>query len=580
MAKRLAVMPKDTAPMAGRPWTRHYDEGVPATLTYPDITLDEFLDDAAQSYPNATATIFFNAKRTWKQISDDAWRFANGLRSMGVKKGDRVAILLPNTPQFIIAFYGALRAGAIVVPCNPLYTVPELRHQLQDAGAETIIVLSRLYPVVKAAREGTKIRHVLVTNIKEFMPPVLRTLFTLAKEKKDGHRQPFAGDPGARAFSDVLKSSPATPFKAGTTKDDTAVLQYTGGTTGVSKGAMLSHRALVANTLQCRAWFAGETDGTGVGLAFMPFFHVYGLTVVLLQAVQSAGALILEPQFELERVLKDIARYKADTFPGMPRVYNAIINSPLATKYDLRSIKACLSGSAPLMAETHRKFVALTGTKLVEGYGLTEAAPVTHCNPLNNTEHQKIGKIGIPYPDVESKIVDAETGEREMAIGEPGELILRGPQLMDGYYNRPDETAKTIRDGWLYTGDIATIDADGYYAIVDRKKEMIIVSGFNVYPREVEEALATHPAVMDSAAIGKPHPIKGEEVKAFVVLKPGQTATADELIAHSRTQLAPFKVPHEIEFRESLPKTLIGKTLRRQLAEEDKKKREKVATPA
>ena len=579
MAKRLSVVAKDKAPLAGRPWTRHYDEGVPATLIYPDATMHSFLDDAAESYPDSIATIFFNAKRTYRSISDDAWRFANGLRKLGVKKGDRVAILLPNTPQFIVAFYGALRAGAIVVPCNPLYTVPELRHQLADSGAQTLVALSRLYPVAKAAREGTNVKNMIVTNIKEEMPLVLRTLFTLAKEKKDGHRQPFKGDPGAVAFREVL-DAPAEPFDAGVTKDDIALLQYTGGTTGVSKGAMLSHRALVANTLQCRAWHVHVHDGQGVGMAVMPFFHVYGLTVVMGQAVQAAGAMLLEPQFELERVLKDIAKHKPQTFSGAPRIYNAIINSPLATKYDLRSIDACVSGSAPLLVETHKKFVALTGANLVEGYGLTEAAPVTHCNPLYGKGKQKTGSIGVPYPDVECKIVDSETGLREMAVGEPGELILRGPQLMDGYYNRPDETALTIRDGWLYTGDIATVDADGYYAIVDRKKEMIIVSGFNVYPREVEEALASHPAVMDSAAIGKPHPIKGEEVKAFVVLKPGEKATPEELIAHTRTQLAPFKVPHEIEFRDSLPKTLIGKTLRRQLAEEDRKKREKVATPA
>ncbi len=580
MAKRIRVIAKDAAPMAGRPWTRFYDQGVPGTLTYPDTTVHAMLDDAAESYPDATCTVFFNAKRSYKSISDDAWRFANGLRAMGVKKGDRVAIMLPNTPQFVVAFYGALRAGAIVVPCNPLYTVPELRHQLEDSGAETIVVLSRLYPVVKAAREGTKIAHVLVTNIKEEMPPILRTLFTLAKEKKDGHRQHFQGDPGARAFRDAVTGSAATPFDAGTKKDDIALLQYTGGTTGISKGAMLSHRALVANTLQCRAWFAHLEEAKGVAMAVMPFFHVYGLTVVMSLAVQSASAMVLEPQFELERVLKDIARQRPDTFSGAPRIYNAIINSPLATKYDLRSIQACISGSAPLMVETHRKFVDLTGANLVEGYGLTEAAPVTHCNPLYGKGKQKIGTIGIPFPDVDAKIVDSETGEREMAIGEPGELVLRGPQLMDGYYNRSDETKLTIRNGWLHTGDIATVDEDGYYSIVDRKKEMIIVSGFNVYPREVEEALATHPAVMDSAAIGKPHPIKGEEVKAFVVLKPGTSPTADELIAHTRTQLAPFKVPHEIEFRESLPKTLIGKTLRRQLAEEDRKKRESAGTPA
>src|SRR6267143_5925323 len=532
---KVRVETKEAAPVSGRPWTRHYDPGVPASLNYPAVPLQAMLDDAAESYPNATATIFFNRKRSYQSISDAAWRFANGLRRLGVKKGDRVALVLPNSPQFVVAFYGALRAGAILVPCNPLYTPPELQHQLADSGATVVVALSRLYPVVKAARANTAVEHVIVTNIKEEMPPVLRLLFTLAKEKKDGHRQHFAGDPGAVSFSELL-SAPAVPFDVGTKPDDLALLQYTGGTTGVSKGAMLSHRALVANTLQCRSWFSAEKDGTGVAMAVMPFFHVYGLTVVLAQAVQAAAAMVLEPQFELERVLKDIQHHKPNTFPGAPRIYNAIINSPLAKKYDLRSIGACISGSAPLMVETHRKFTELTGANLVEGYGLTEAAPVTHCNPLYGKGKQKIGTIGVPYPDVECKIVDSETGEQDMPAGQPGELILRGPQLMDGYFNQPAETAKTIRSGWLYTGDIATVDADGYYAIVDRKKEMIIVSGFNVYPREVEEALATHPAVIDSAAIGKPHPIKGEEVKAFVVLKPGTKATPEELIAHTRTQ--------------------------------------------
>jgi long-chain acyl-CoA synthetase len=342
---------------------------------------------------------------------------------------------------------------------------------------------------------------------------------------------------------------------------------------------MLSHRALVANTLQCRSWFTNLRDGQDGMLAVMPFFHVYGLTVVMSLAVQAAAALILEPQFELERVLKDVQRYRPKLFPGAPKIYNAINNSPLAKKYDLRSIEACISGSAPLLVETHRKFVELTGANLVEGYGLTEAAPVTHCNPIFGQGKQKIGMIGVPFPDVESKIVDLETGEREMPAGESGELVLRGPQLMDGYFKRADETAQTLRDGWLYTGDIATVDEDGYVAIVDRKKEMIIVSGFNVYPREVEEALATHPAVLDAAAIGIPHAFKGEEVKAFVVLKPGAAATAEEIVAHLRERLAPFKVPREIEFRDELPKTLIGKTLRRQLAQEERENRE-TAVPA
>jgi long-chain acyl-CoA synthetase len=287
----------------------------------------------------------------------------------------------------------------------------------------------------------------------------------------------------------------------------------------------------------------------------------------------TGGAMILEPQLDLEHVLKDTQAHKPKLFNGAPRIYNAIINSPLAKKYDLRSIAACISGSAPLMIETARKFKELTGGNLVEGYGLTEASPVTHCNPVFDPAKNRIGTIGLTFPDTESRLVDIETGERDVAPGEPGELVIRGPQLMDGYYNKPEETAQALRDGWLHTGDIATIDADGYVAIVDRKKEMIIVSGYNVYPREVEEALAKHPAVLEGAAIGIPHPIKGEEVKAFVVLKPGQTATADELIAFCREQLAPFKVPKAIEFRDALPKTLIGKVLRRQLAEEDKLKR-------
>ena len=572
MATKIKVETKEAAPVSGRPWTRHYDPGVPASLHYPAVPLQAMLDDAAGSYPNSTATIFFNRKRSYKSISDAAWRFANGLRKLGVKKGDRFALVLANTPQFVIAFYGALRAGAVIVPCNPRYTAPELQHQLADSGATVVVVLSRLYPLVKAARPGTAIEHVIVTNIKEEMPPVLRLLFTLAKEKKDGHRQPFAGDPGAVSFSELL-SAPAEPFDAGTKPDDLALLQYTGGTTGVSKGAMLSHRALVANTLQCRSWFTNLRDGEGTAMAVMPFFHVYGLTVVMSLAVQSAAAMVLEPQLDLEHLLRDVQRHRPGLFCGAPIIYNMINNSPLATKYDLSSIEACVSGSAPLLVETHRRFVELTGAKLIEGYGLTEAAPVTHCNPLFGEGKQKVGSIGIPYPDVESKIVDLETGDRELEPGESGELILRGPQLMDGYYKRPDETAQTLRNGWLYTGDIATVDPEGYVSIVDRKKEMIIVSGFNVYPREVEEALATHPAVLDAAAIGIPHPIKGEEVKAFVVLKPGATATADEIRAHCEKNLAPFKRPKEIEFRDSLPKTSIGKTLRKVLAQEEKAKR-------
>src|SRR5438128_60791 len=576
MAQRIAVTPRGgrLAPN----YAKNYDADVPASLDYPAVSLHALLDQSAEVYPDSTATIFFNAKKSYRALFTDAKRFAAGLRSLGVKQGDRVAIDLPNCPQFLVAFFGALRIGAVVVPCNPLYTPPELRHQLADAGAETIVVLSRLYPAVKAAREGTKIRNVIVTNIKEEMPPVLRTLFTLAKEKKDGHRVPFEGDPGAIAFQKVL-SLGGDDSAAPVSPNDIAVLQYTGGTTGTSKGAMLSHRALVANTLQCAAWFGkAMRNGRDAVMGVMPLFHVYGLTTVMNFAVLSGGAIILEPAADLEHWMKDIQRHKPKLFHGSPRIYNGINNSPLAKKYDLRSIVACISGSAPLLMETARKFRELTGANLVEGYGLTEASPVTHCNPVFDATKNKFGTIGLTFPDTETRLVDLETGERDVAPGEAGELLIRGPQLMDGYYNRPEETAQTLKDGWLHTGDIATIDADGYVAIVDRKKEMIIVSGYNVYPREVEETLAKHPAVLEAAAIGVPHPMKGEEVKAFAVLKPGQKATQEELIAFCQTQLAPFKVPKAIEFRESLPKTQpVGKILRRQLAEEDKKKRASVA---
>jgi len=571
MAERIAVTAKPTT--RAPEYTKGYDAGVPASLEYPAVPLHALLDQAAELYPASTATIFFNAKRSYASLLKDAKRFSAGLRALGVKQGDKVAIDLPNCPQFLIAFFGALRIGAVVVPCNPLYTPPELRYQLADSGAETIVVLSRGYPVVRAAREGTRIRNVIVTNIKEEMPPILRTLFTFAKEKKDGHRVAFAGDPGAIALREVL-SLGGDESGAPVTADDVALLQYTGGTTGTSKGAMLSHRALVANTLQCAAWFGkAMRDGTDAVMGVMPLFHVYGLTTVMNFAVLSGGAIILEPQLDLEHVLKDIQRHKPKLFHGAPRIYNAINNSPLAQKYDLRSITACISGSAPLLMETARKFRELTGANLVEGYGLTEASPVTHCNPVFDSAKNRIGTIGLTFPDTQTRLVDLETGQNDVPAGEAGELLIRGPQLMDGYYDRPEETAATLRDGWLHTGDIATMDADGYVAIVDRKKEMIIVSGFNVYPREVEETLARHPAVLEGAAIGVPHPIKGEEVKAFVVLKPGQTATADQLITFCREHLAPFKVPKAIEFRDSLPKTLIGKVLRRQLAEEDKKKR-------
>ncbi|MFN2520905.1 MAG: long-chain fatty acid--CoA ligase [Candidatus Limnocylindria bacterium] len=571
----IAVVANEAPPAASRPWTRHYDAGVPASLVYPEVTLTAMLGATADAYPKATATVFFGRRRSYGSLRARVDAFAAGLQGLGLRPGERVALVLPNCPQFLIAFFGTLRAGGVVVPCNPVYTAPEIRSQLADSGARTLVVLSRLYPLAKAARQGTAVRDVIVTNIKEEMPPVLRAAFTLTKERSGGHRAAFRADQGARSFREVLRTR-ARPTAVATAPSDVAVLQYTGGTTGVPKGAMLSHRALVANALQSRAWFTNLRDGQDAIMAVMPLFHVYGLTVVMNLAVQAAAALILEPEFDVGRVLKDIQRHRPKLFPGAPRIYNAINASPLAESYDLRSIEACISGSAPLHAETARRFRELTGGRLVEGYGLTEAAPVTHCNPIFGEGKQRDGSIGVPFPDVDARIVDTETGTRDCPLGERGELIVRGPQLMDGYHGQPEESAQTIRGGWLYTGDIATVDADGYFSIVDRKKELIIVSGFNVYPREVEERLAEHPAVLESAAIGVPHALRGEEVKAFVALHAGRTATADELMAFCREALAPFKVPRAIEFRDSLPKTIVGKVLRRTLADEDRVVRDRL----
>lgn len=559
-----------------RPWFRHYDPGVPRTLVYPAVPLQQFLTDTAANHPLAVATIFgavvahrlVEASLTYAELDRLADRFAAGLQALGVRKGDRVALLLPNCPQFVIAFYGALRAGAVVVPCNPLYTAPELRRQLADSGAETLVALSRLHAVARAARDGTGARNVILTNIKEQFPPLLRILFTVARERREGHRTAIDRAAGEHSFQDLLRDGPALrPVEV--RPEDTAILQYTGGTTGVPKGAVLSHRALVANVRQSRSWNPTLVEGRERGVDVMPLFHVYGLTVIMGVSVATGTAMVLIPRFDLEHVLLAIQRHRPRSFAGAPRIYVAAASAPDLARYDLRSVEVFGSGSAPLPVEVQTKFEQLAGGgRVLEGYGLTEAAPVTHTTPRKG--QRKLGSIGVPIPDVDAKIVDLETGMRDLPVGEAGELVVRGPNLMDGYYRRPDETALALRDGWLYTGDVARMDEDGYFFIVDRKKELIIVSGYNVYPREVEEALYAHPAVLEAAAIGIPHPERGEVVKAFIVLRAGASATADELRSHCASSLARFKIPAEIEFRSDLPKSMVGKVLRSALAEEER----------
>lgn len=552
----------------GRPWLRFYEPGVPHSLNYPDQTVHALLHQTADSYGDRQAAVYFGAQMTFATLRDLAGRFAAGLARLGVRPGDRVALHLPNCPQFLIAYFGALQAGAVVVPFNPLYVEREIGHQLADSGAEISVTLDVLYPRIAAVRGQTQVREIVVTGIQAYFPPLLRTLYPI-KARREGMVAHIPRATDVHRFSDLVNApgeGPHVPVDPAAV----AVLLYTGGTTGVPKGAMLTHRNLVSNVLQARSWFTQLHPGEDTAVAVIPFFHSYGMTSAMNFCVSSGTRLALLPRFQLEMVLKTIARYRPKVFPGVPTMYTAIINHPDIARYDLRSIGACISGAAALPVEVQSRFETITGGRLVEGYGLTEASPVTHANPIFGT--RKAGSIGIPFPDTDARIVDLEGGMTTLGVGEVGELIIRGPQIMQGYWNQPKETARVLRGGWLYTGDMAKVDDDGYFYIVDRKKEMIITGGLNVFPREVEEALYAHPSVLEAAAIGIPDTYKGEVVKAFVVLKPGASATAPEIIEHCKQFLAPFKVPRDIAFRDQLPKSLVGKILRRVLAEEERAK--------
>jgi long-chain acyl-CoA synthetase len=562
-----------------KPWFKNYDSAVPRTLDYPHVPLHQMLSDAARKFPEKTATIFgapvplfgrVDARLTYRQLNELVDRFAAGLQKLGVRKGDRIALYMVNCPQYVIAYYGTLRAGGVVVPCNPLYVARELEHQLNDAGATIMVCLSLFYPVVKSIRANTNLQHVIVTNIKEYFAPPLATLFTLTKEKKGGHRVSIEGDPRSYWFQDLINEAPLAPSPVDIGPDDTACLLYTGGTTGIPKGAQLTNSNLIANGIQTRWWFHMVEEGKETLMAALPLSHSYGMTTAMNLAVYIGAAMILIPNpRELEALMMAVDIHKPTIFPAVPLMYVAFNNYPDIGKYNVRSIRTCISGAAPLPVEVQETFQRLTGGRLVEGYGLTEASPVTHCNPIEG--EGKIGTIGLPFPDTDCRIVDLDTGEREIPPGEIGELCIRGPQVMKGYWNMPTETANVLRGGWLYTGDIARMDEDGYFQIIDRKKDMILAAGgLNVYPREVEEVLYEHPKVKEAAVVGIPVSPLDERVKAYIVLKEGQTATAEEIIAFCRENLAPYKVPRFVEFRSDLPKTMVGKVLRRALVEEEK----------
>jgi len=529
-----------------KPWLRHYPAEVPASCDYPRCNLAEFLTQAANEYPDNQAIDFMGKTFAYREFHGLALRFASALKSLNVEKGDRVAIMLPNCPQIVVSFFGTLMIGAIAVMTNPLYTEREIQHQLKDSGAKVILTMDAFLPRVLAVMEQTDLKQVIVTSITGVDPNI---------EEK----------PYIRLFQKLMAlSAPISEIAAVDPEEDIALLQYTGGTTGIAKGCMLTHANIIANMVQTAKWTYRCERGQERFLTVVPVFHVLGLTTAMLLSVYYAGSVILLPRFDVKEILETIARTKPTMFPGTPTMFVAIINHPDTPNYDLKSIKVCVSGSAPLPLEVQQKFEEITGGRLNEGYGLSEASPVTHSN--NHWEKRKPG-IGIPYPDTDARIVRPGSGEI-LPPGEIGELVVKGPQVMKGYWNRPEETAKVLKDGWLHTGDMAVMDEDGFFTIVGRRKEIIIASGYNIYPREVEEVLYEHPAIREAAVIGVPDPYRGETVKAVIVLKDGRSVVDKELDAFCRARLAAYKVPRIYEYRDSLPKTAAGKILRRVLIEE------------
>lgn len=532
--------------MNEKKWLSVYPDSISKEIKVPEFPMQRILQNACESHPNNTAITFYDRKISYQELFHASRAFASALQKQGVQKGDRVAIMLPNCPQYVIAYYGSLITGAIITQINPMLVERELQHILQDSGAETIVVLDGLYPKVKSVQQQANLKNIIVVSLQtsdaDFQPDAS---FDQFMKTGDGKINPVSIDP----------------------ENDIAVLQYTGGTTGRSKGAMLTHSNILANVVQTYEFFKHELKiGTERTLSVIPLFHVFGMSSAMNLSVYIAGDSIMLPRFEIEEVLETIKREQPTTFPGVPTMYVALTNHPKAEEYGMGSIQVCNSGSAPMPVELLREFERKSGAKILEGYGLTEASPTTHCNPA--FAKRKPGSVGIGVPSTEYKVMDLGDGTKEVASGELGELVVKGPQVMKGYWNMPEETAVTLRDGWLYTGDIAKVDEDGYLYIVDRKKDLIIASGYNIYPRDVEEVLYEHPAVQEAVVIGVPDAYRGESVKAVLVLKNNKTANEREIIDYCRANLSAYKVPHFVEFREELPKTNVGKILRRALREE------------
>jgi long-chain acyl-CoA synthetase len=551
-----------------KPWLTSYPEEIPAELEFRKEPVQQYLVDAAKSFPEKTAIHFMGKEMTYKELYQETLSFASYLQQIGIARGDRVAIMLANTPQSVISYFGILMAGGIVVQTNPLYTERELEYQMKDSGAKAIITLDILYPRASKVMPQTNLQHIIVTAIKDYLPFPKNLVYPFIQKKQYGIVVNVKHEGNTHLFKEIVKIKRKNLVEYDFDfEEDVALLQYTGGTTGSPKGVMLTHRNLVANASMCTAWLYKSKPGEESVLGIVPFFHVYGMTIIMILSVMQAYKMIILPKFDALTTLKTIQKQRPTLFPGAPTIYIGLLNHPDLKKYDLSSIDSCLSGSAPLPIEVQEEFEAVTGGKLVEGYGLTESSPVTHSNFLWDRERVK-GSIGVPWPNTEVRIVSMDTGEL-MPVGEIGEIIIKGPQVMKGYWNRPEATEETIQDGWLYTGDLGYMDDKGYFYVVDRKKDMIIAGGYNIYPREIEEVLYEHPDVLEAVAAGIPDPYRGETVKAYVVLKEGSEITSDELNQYARKYLAAYKAPRLYEFREELPKTAVGKILRRTLVEEE-----------
>ena len=526
------------------PWFNCWPAVVPKHIEYPKVPLQAILKKTAEAYPQKTALICGEREIRYEELEMLSNQFANALVKLEVEKGDRVAVYMPNIPQFIIAYFGALKAGTIVTAISPLHREHEIEFQLADSGAEIIVALDSLYPIIEKVSEKTSLKHVIITGLVE-----------------NAFSSKF---PNALIFGQLLENNSKTAPKVKLNPhEDLAALQYTGGTTGTAKGAMLTHSNLLSNAIAFAAWIRG-TEAKETFLTTLPLFHIYGMTTSMTVPISLAAEMVLLPKFEPTKVLQAIEKHKVSVFCGVPTMYQALLSNSEIGKYDLTSVRVCISGASSLPPQVQKQFMQITGGLLAEGYGLTEASPVTHCSPVDKSMRTvKVGSIGFPLPNTEAKIVDVETGEKTLAQGEKGELAVKGPQIMKGYWNKPQETAMVFRKGWLLTGDIACMDADGYFYITDRKKELIKTKDYSVYPRELEDVIYEHPAVKLCAVVGKPDEFVGEVPKAFIVLKEGYAASEDEIMSFVNDKVARYKELREVEFRNELPLSAAGKVLKR-----------------